>query len=77
MNEDQLNPRYLEFDLKDKIMLNNPVNVINVPTRVTSTTRTLLDPIVLSEIIKVLDFGIVSVPADVSDHSAKYIFFTI
>ena len=44
-------------------MLNNLVNIINVPTRVTNTSQTLLDPIVLSETIKVLDSGIVSVPA--------------
>ena len=55
-------------------MLNNLVNIINVPTRVTNTSQTLLDPIVLSETIKVLDFGIVSVPADISDHSATYVF---
>ena len=56
-------------------MLNNLVNIINAPTRVTNTSQTLLDPIVLSETIKVLDFGIVSVPADISDHSATYVFF--
>ena len=72
LNEDQLNHRY--HNLKDIIMLNNLVNIINVPTRVTNTSQTLLDPIVLSETIKVLDSGIVNVPADISDHSATYVF---
>ena len=72
LNEDQLNHRY--HNLKDIIMLTNLVNIINVPTRVTNTSQTLLDPIVLSETIKVLDFGIISVPAYISDHSDTYVF---
>ncbi|MEW8546519.1 MAG: reverse transcriptase family protein, partial [Candidatus Thiodiazotropha sp.] len=71
LNEDLLNPR--NHNLKDIIMLNNLINVINVPTRVTNTSQTLLDPIILSETIKVLDSGILSVPADISDHSATYV----
>lgn len=74
LNEDQLNQR--NHNLKDITLFNNLINIINVPTRVTNTSQTLLDPIVLSETISVLDSGIMSVPTDISDHSATYVFIT-
>lgn len=39
------------------IALNNLTNVINKPTRITDTSSTLIDPVLVTEYVHVLHFG--------------------
>ena len=48
--------------LKDLMILNDMTNVIKEPTRITDASRTLIDPIVVSENINVWHSGVLSVP---------------
>ncbi|XP_060571977.1 uncharacterized protein LOC132730138, partial [Ruditapes philippinarum] len=66
INEDQLNCS--NHKLRDVLLLNNMTNVIQVPTRVTPTTSTLIDPIATTNNIHVLDSGIFETPNEISDH---------
>lgn len=74
LNEDQLNEhnRYL----KDLININNLENIIKEPTRVTPLTATLLDVVIVSEDVDVLNSGTLQVDPSVSDHSAVYMFIS-
>jgi hypothetical protein len=47
-------------------------NIINEATRVTETSRTLLDPIILSEDVIALQSGIVDFNNNISDHRGTY-----
>ena len=69
-NEDQLNPAY--HNLKDIMSLNSVKNMITEPTRVTDSSSTLLDPIIISDQIVNLGSGIIPVESDISDHSITY-----
>lgn len=52
-------------------------NIINEPTRITDKTRTLLDPIAITNIIEVHDSGIFVTPDTVSDHFGTYAHITL
>jgi hypothetical protein len=54
VNEDQLN--HSNHKLRDISIINNMSNVINQPTRVSNTSATFIDPIVISSEIKSFDF---------------------
>ena len=71
-NEDQLNCN--NHHLKNVMALNNLSNLINVPTRKSFNSETLLDPAVVHESVKVLDSGILDVEPSISDHSTTYVF---
>lgn len=71
LNEDQLNIHY--HNLKDIMLLNDLINVIEVPTRITNTSQTLLDPIVIQSTMRVLHCGVIDIPNEISDHFATYI----
>lgn len=71
LNEDQLNIH--NHNLKDIMLLNNLINVIEVPTRITNTSQTLLDPIVIQSTMRVLHCGVIETPNEISDHFATYI----
>ena len=47
LNDDLLNPNCRH--LRNVMLLNNLSNIINVPTRITHSTATLIDPILLSD----------------------------
>ncbi|MCG7883380.1 MAG: hypothetical protein JAY96_17510 [Candidatus Thiodiazotropha endolucinida] len=74
INEDQLNVN--NRHLKDIQLLNNIKNIITDPTRVTATTSTLIDPVLLSQQIQPLDSGVLVVPDTISDHRATYVFIS-
>ena len=48
-------------------------NVINEPTRVTDNSATLIDPIIVSDVVETLDSGTLDVDGFISDHKATYI----
>ena len=73
LNDDLLNPNC--HHLKNCMLLNNLRNVINEPTRITNTTATLIDPIIISDSIKSLNEGTINVPLEISDHKSTFIFF--
>ena len=57
------------------MLLNNLRNVITEPTRITNTTATLIDPIIISDSIKSLNEGTINVPSEISDHKSTFMFF--
>ena len=67
--EDMLNPNY--HNLKDFILINNMINVINEPTR----QQVILDPIIITEDLPFFDAGTIGLPNNISDHKATYINF--
>ena len=67
LNEDFLNEKYR--NLHDIVRTNSLQNVINVPTR----GRVLLDPILVPDDLIVYDSGVLSIPNEITDHSATYI----
>ncbi len=71
INEDQLNPRMHKF--RDILTLNNMINVINIPTRITDQSQTLIDPVCVSDNITVHDSGVLNTPPDISDHHGTFI----
>ena len=72
INEDQLNISNHKF--RDILHLNSMSNLITDATRVTQTTRTLIDPIAISENITSLNAGIFETLNHISDHYATYVF---
>ena len=72
INEDQLNinSRYL----KNIQLMNNLKNVITETTRVTDTTATLIDPILVSQSRDVFDSGVIEIPNHISDHRATFLY---
>ena len=71
LNENQLNVQ--NYHVKDILTINNLVNTIEVPTRVTTTSATLLDLIIVPDSEKILDSDVIKINPAVSDHSATYI----
>ncbi len=72
INEDQLNPANNKF--RNILLINNMKNVINEPTRLTDYSRTLLDPIAVTENLVVYDHGTIHTPSTVSDHYGTYVY---
>ena len=73
LNDDLLNPNCQH--LKNCMLLNNLSNVITEPTRITNTSATLIDPIIISDSIKSLNEGTMNVPPEISDHKSTFMFF--
>ena len=67
LNEDLLKPNV--HGLKDVMLLNSLINVVNAPTRINA----LLDPIIINDDLNFLDAGTIKVPSHISDHSATFI----
>ncbi|KAH3848305.1 hypothetical protein DPMN_090664 [Dreissena polymorpha] len=65
INEDQLK-NYTRF--KQSLAIFNLRNVITEATRVTANTSTLIDPIVVSDNLIVLNSEVISIDNSVSDH---------
>ena len=59
--------------LRDCMSLFSLKNVINEPTRVTDNSATLIDPIIVSDVVETLDSGTLDVDGFISDHKATYI----
>ena len=72
VDEDQLNVN--NHHLKKIKLLNNMKNVISEPTRVTATTSTLIDPILVSQHCDPLHSGVLDIPGWISDHKATFIY---
>ena len=75
INEDQLNTRTRKF--RDILLLNNMSNVIDTPTRVSNTSRTLIDPIAITNNIQCLHASTVETDKEISDHYGTCIYFKI
>ncbi len=75
MNEDQLNANNRK--LKDIMLLNSLRNVITSPTRVTNSTSTLIDPIVINQDQSIIKSDVLPVPNDISDHMATLLFLPL
>ena len=67
LNEDLTNRSFP--NLKDILLLNSMINVINVPTR----QNAFLDPILIPNDMEYSDSGTLPLPLAISDHSARYI----
>ncbi len=72
INEDQMNLGNHKF--RDILLLNNMINVINEPTRVSERSQTLIDPIAISNNLMFHDSGILKTSPDISDHFATFAF---
>jgi hypothetical protein len=59
--------------LIDTMMLFNLKNVIEKPTRVTNNSRTLLDPIIVSDTINYVFSDVFKLPDNISDHDFSHI----
>ena len=64
LNEDLLNSNF--HNLRDTLILNFMINVINNPTR----QNAILDSILIPNDMEVSDLGIIILPQEISDHSA-------
>ena len=67
LNEDLLNSTF--HHLKDIIVINSLMNVINTPTR----GNALLDPILVPTDLEYSDCGTFTLPQAITDHRATYI----
>jgi hypothetical protein len=67
LNDNLLDPNSRK--LKDTLLLNSMINIVNEPTRVNA----LLDPIIIPFDMSYCEAGTISVPNDISDHRATYI----
>ena len=68
LNQNLLNPN--ENKLTNIMSLNNLTNVIRKPTRITRNSSTLLDPIIVSGQINVIQADTLDVDSSLSDHKA-------
>ena len=59
--------------LRDCMSLFSLKNVINEPTRVTDNSVTLIDPIIVLDVVETLDSGTLDVDGFISNHKATYI----
>ena len=74
LNIDFLLP--LPTSVSDILNSQNLTNIITEPTRITDTRKSLLDPILISNSIKVIEQGTIPVQTDISDHEATFAVFT-
>ena len=73
LNEDLMNPNL--HHLKDIIAMNNMINIITLPTRITEHSSTLLDPIIVTDNLEILNSGVI--PVVVSDHLLTFVQFRL
>ncbi len=59
------------------MLLNSLRNVITSPTRVTNSTSTLIDPIVINQDQSIIKSDVLPVPNDISDHMATLLFLPL
>jgi len=59
------------------MMINNMSNVINDATKITHTTRTLLDPIAVTNQLNIYNAGVYNTPPYISDHFATYLYMNM
>ena len=55
----------------------NLKNVINKPTRITTRSSTLLDPIMISDTRSSIYSDVLNVPSEISDHDAAVAYITV
>ena len=73
LNEDLMNPNL--HHLKDIIAMNNMMNIITLPTQITEHSSTLLDPIIVTDNLEILNSGVI--PVVVSDHLLTFVHFRL
>ena len=66
----------LPLPVLDLIHSKGLINIITDPTRISQTRRSLLDPILITESIKVIEQGTISVETEISDHEATFAVLT-
>ena len=57
--------------------MNDNINIINEPTRVSNNSRTLLDPVAFTNRITVHNSSIVETDNDISDHYGTYVYIKV
>jgi hypothetical protein len=62
--------------LIDLVNIFNLKNVIDKPTRISGNTSTLLDPIILSDILNCNYSNVLKIPRHISDHDAAIALYT-
>ena len=71
INENQLLTANNKFN---QIMIMNSLNsFITEPTRVTPYSSTLIDPIAISNDLEPINYGVIDIPSDISDHKSTYV----
>ena len=73
LNENLLSENFVH--LKNIMLINNLKNVIDMPTRITEHSSTLIDPIIISNNMDYYNLVCYNVTESVSDHRATFIFF--
>lgn len=61
------------YELHDCLTIYNLSNIIKEPTRILGNSRTLIDPIIVSDGCQILDSGTIDVDHNISDHKATYV----
>ena len=56
------------------MVLFNLVNTISKPTRITTHSNTLLDPIIISDTMNYIYSDVFKIPSEISDHDASVSF---
>ncbi|KAK3101390.1 hypothetical protein FSP39_003197 [Pinctada imbricata] len=59
--------------LRSLFDLFNLRNVLSEPTRITALSSTCIDPIIISDAVKISECGTIDIPSDISDHYATYV----
>jgi hypothetical protein len=57
--------------LIETMMLLNLVNIISKPTRITTRSNSLLDPIIISDTMNYIYSDVLKIPSEISDHDAS------
>ena len=71
LNEDLLNDNLTH--LKHVLLINNSINIVTEPTRVTLASSTLIDPIIISNNVEFHQAGCLGVDNNISDHKATFV----
>ena len=61
------------IQLRDCLSLFNLSNIIKEPTRVVGDSKTVIEPVIVSDACSVLDSGTITVEPFISDHKATYV----
>jgi len=72
LNENPLNIN--NINLRNSLFLNNLENIIVEPTRITPTSSTLIEPVIVSNNIVFFKSGCLDIENRISDHKATFIY---
>ena len=61
------------FYVNDVLSVNGLVNVIHKPTRFTANSSSSINPILVSDTVRTIEFGTILIDRAISDHDCTYI----